>query len=348
MHLKDFNSAWTENMWERVREFKTLKLRISNNNWISLLIASTHLDALQPPSCPWWKVCELAPCRASIHRIPSAPIDFPVQISCLQLSRFRLESIGFHWFHDSLCRPGKICELAPCCARFKIRRNLFTPIDSIAEISYSFMSHFCADRIKFARISFYQIRIPPSSDSFGVLDLGNPIMMTRDFWNQSIPRYIISFEPGNNNPDENLCIELPGRSMQRHILSRPKWFQVISRPGWMFALPWESRIVSYLIRTNLACVWPSFINSYCPFRSKPLLIITDFCDAGCISQVGAGQITHFCDGDCIMHITNCAGQDIMIHAHVLSTIFAELGDCPHASHWHPCRSAQTMTASAAQ
>ena len=52
----------------------------------------------------------------------------------------------------------------------------------------------------------------------------------------------------------------------------------------MFALPLESRI-SYLIRTNLAQVWPSFINSDCPFRSgKPLLIITHSCDADCISQ----------------------------------------------------------------
>lgn len=55
----------------------------------------------------------------------------------------------------------------------------------------------------------------------------------------------------------------------------------------MFALPLESRI-SYLIRTNLARVWPSFVNSYssfyCRFRSKPLLIITHVCDADCISQ----------------------------------------------------------------
>ena len=93
----------------------------------------------------------------------------------------------------------------------------------------------------------------------------------------NVPRYIVFFEPGNNDPDENLCIELTGRSIQRHILCRPKWFQVISGPGWMFALPWESRI-SFLIRTNLARVWPSFINSYCPFRNKPLLIITHFCE----------------------------------------------------------------------
>jgi len=35
------------------------------------------------------------------------------------------------------------------------------------------------DRLEFAHISCYQIRIPPSSISFGVLDIGNP--MARDF-----------------------------------------------------------------------------------------------------------------------------------------------------------------------
>ena len=95
----------------------------------------------------------------------------------------------------------------------------------------------------------------------------------------------------------------------------------------MFALPLESRI-SYLIRTNLARIWPSFTNSCCPFRGKPLLIITHFCDAHCISQT--------------------------VQARTYPVVFFRLlGDCPHASHpmslradatsaeqYPPCLSAQ--------
>ena len=123
---------------------------------LKLLIQLKIADSkLYPPRCPWWpprKGCELALCSTPIHRISSAPIDFPVQISCCQLSRFWLESIGFHWFHDSLCRLEKSCELAPCCARF--RRIPSTPINFIEEINYSLIRQFCVDRLEFAHISF--------------------------------------------------------------------------------------------------------------------------------------------------------------------------------------------------
>lgn len=107
----------------------------------------TYTPLRWPPS----KSCELAPCCAQIHPIPSTPIVFPVQISCCRLSRFCLESFGFHRFRDSLCLREKSCKLAPCCARF--RRIPSTPIDSMAEISHSLMSQFCVDRIEFVHTS---------------------------------------------------------------------------------------------------------------------------------------------------------------------------------------------------
>ncbi len=84
-------------------------------------------------------------------------------------------------------------ELAPSCALF--RRISFTPIDSMAKISYTLISQFCVDHFEFAHLSCYQIKDPLSSDRFCVLDISNPV--ARDFLNQSNPRYVFYSEPVN-------------------------------------------------------------------------------------------------------------------------------------------------------
>jgi hypothetical protein len=74
-------------------------------------------------------------------------------------------------------------ELAPSCARFSLIP--FTPIDFMAKIRYSLISQFSVDHFECAHLSCYQIKDPLSSDSFGVLDINNPV--ARDFLNQSNP-----------------------------------------------------------------------------------------------------------------------------------------------------------------
>ncbi len=83
-------------------------------------------------------------------------------------------------------------ELAPSCARFL--RIPFTPIDSMAKISYTLISHFCVDHFEFAHLSCYHIKDSLSSDSFGVLDISNPV--ARYFLYQSNPRYVFYSEAG--------------------------------------------------------------------------------------------------------------------------------------------------------
>ena len=62
--------------------------------------------------------------------------------------------LGVDWilrFRDSLCRPNKSCELAPCCARF--HRISSTPIDSTAKISPSLISQFWVELVFFAPVN---------------------------------------------------------------------------------------------------------------------------------------------------------------------------------------------------
>ena len=168
------------------------------------------------------KRCELAPCCAPLHRFPPVPIVFWGQMSCCQLGRFCSESIGFHWSCDSLCRPKKSCDLAPCWARF--RRIPSTPIDSTAKISISLISQFWVDRFNFAKLAYCHIGDSLSKTGFGVTDTSNPV--ARDFLNSkkvsknnlSDKTWQLVWQCTERNTDGILWLELPGPSLRRHIL----------------------------------------------------------------------------------------------------------------------------------
>ena len=148
------------------------------------------------------KRCELAPCCAPLHRFPPMPIVFRGQMSCCQLCRFCSEWIGFHWSCDSLCRPKKSCDLAPCWARF--RRIPSTPIDSTAKISYSLISQFWVDRFNFANLAYCHIGDSLSKNGFGVTNTSNSA--ARDFLN-SKKVWI------NNLSDKTCCVPCIGVTM---------------------------------------------------------------------------------------------------------------------------------------
>ena len=168
------------------------------------------------------KWCELAPCCAPLQRFPPMPIVFRGQMSCCQLSRSCSELIGFHWSCDSLCRPKKSCDLAPCWAHF--RRSSSTPIDSTKKIRYSLISQFRVDRFYFAKLAYCHIGDSLSKNGFGVTDTSNPV--ARDFLNsKKVSTNNLSktwqsvWQWTERNTDGNLWLELPDPSIRRrHIL----------------------------------------------------------------------------------------------------------------------------------
>ena len=163
-----------------------------------------------------------SPCCAPLHRFPPMPIVFRGQMSCCQLGWFCSELIGFHWSCDSLCRPKKSCDLAPCWARF--RRIPSTPIDSTAKISYSLISQFWVDRFNYAKMAYCHIGNSLSKNGFGVTNTSNPV--ARDFLNSkkvsinnlSDKTWQLVWQCTERNTDGNLWLELPGPSIRRHIL----------------------------------------------------------------------------------------------------------------------------------
>ena len=125
----------------------------------------------------------------------------------------------------------KSCGLTPCCARF--RRILSAPIDSMAEISYSWIGQFCVDCIEIAHVS-WPSRQWQSLSSFGVLEIRSSIALywslflkseqsSKRIYSETVIRLFKWTEFRGN-----LWLELPCRSIRRRILRWPQRLQVIS------------------------------------------------------------------------------------------------------------------------